>query len=313
VVVVTGASSGIGRATAVACARRGDRVVLAARSPRGLRAAERECVAAGATATLVVPTDVLDEAAVAGLARAAVDRFGRIDVWVECAAVMAYGRFLDVPTEVFRRVVETNVFGTAHAARAALPVFVRQGGGVLVVVSSLLGEITAPYMSAYVTSKWALRGLAGVLRQELREAPGVRVCLVHPAAVNTPIYLQAANYAGREGRPPLPAAAPERVARVILRCAERPRRQARVGPAYRGVSLAFHLTPGLFDALVGPVMRRAALSRRPSPATAGNVFAPRPDGDAPRGRWDDHRLRATAAGLAAAGTVAAAVLLRCRR
>src|SRR5687767_2399088 len=153
VVVLTGASSGIGRAAALAFAARGDRLVLAA---RGLADLEQVAARCGGS-PLVVPTDISDRAQVERLAEAAVAQFGRIDVWADSAAVMAYGKFEDVPADVFDRVVTTDLLGTANVARAALGVFRRQGRGTLILCSSLLAHITAPYMSAYVTSKWGLR------------------------------------------------------------------------------------------------------------------------------------------------------------
>src|SRR5215210_744517 len=155
VVVVTGASSGIGRATARAMAEHGARVVLAARSEQSLREVAGECKALGAQAlgaqALVVTTDVSDEEAVQELARRSVEVFGRIDVWVNDAGVMVYGSFEEVPADVYRRVIETNLFGQIHGARAALAQFREQGGGVLINMSSVWGRLTSPHVSAYVT------------------------------------------------------------------------------------------------------------------------------------------------------------------
>jgi NAD(P)-dependent dehydrogenase (short-subunit alcohol dehydrogenase family) len=303
VVIITGASSGIGRATAREFARGGARVVLAARSAEGLAAAQRECLADGGQA-LVVPTDVVDAGQVEALLTAARQRFGRVDAVVHAAAVIAYGRFEDVPVAVFDRVVATNVTGTANVARAALACFRAQGGGRLIVVGSLLGNMAAPFISSYVTSKWAVHGLSRTLRLEARELPGVEVGLVWPGSVNTPAYSQAANYFGRVGRPPPPVDPPEKVARQIVRAARRPPRGRSVGLANHVMVLGFRVLPATFDALVVPLMKVGGISGRPVEETSGNVLAAQGDGEAVHGRWGRHWMRP--AGLAAAvGTATA--------
>ncbi|WBB81571.1 SDR family NAD(P)-dependent oxidoreductase [Micromonospora sp. WMMD882] len=285
VVVVTGATSGVGRATAHAFAARGDHLVLAARAPRTLAEVRAECAAAGAATVEVRVTDVTEPGAVDALARATLDRHGRLDVWAHSAAVMAYGRFDEVPAEVFDQVVRTGLLGAAGVARAALRHFRAAGGGALIFTGSVLGQVTAPYMSGYVASKWGLRGLVRALQQECRDTPGLHVCLVSPGSVDTPVYQQAANYLGRAGRPPPPVATPQRVARAIVACADRPRREVTVGSANLVMRFGFTALPGLYDVLVGPLMRLAGLSRRPTPPHPGVVFAPNPAGEAVRGGW----------------------------
>jgi NAD(P)-dependent dehydrogenase (short-subunit alcohol dehydrogenase family) len=309
--VITGASSGIGRVTALACSRRGDRLVLAARAAEGLAAADRECRATGAE-TLVVPTDVRDAAAVDALFRAAGARFGRVDAVVHSVTVVAYGRFEDVPAEVFDRAVETTLTGAANVARAALAVFREQGGGRLVVVGSLLAKIATPYMSSYVAAKWGLHGLVRTLQIEARQTPGIGISLVSPGGVDTPVYSQAANYLGRGGRPPPPVDRPEKVARAILRALDRPRRDVSVGVANPVVIFGFRTLPPVYDRLVGPLMRLGGLSRDRLEVHDGNVLAPQPAGEAPYGRWDRHWLRPAGGAAVAAGAVAATALARSR-
>jgi len=283
VVVITGASSGIGLATAYAFAEQGARLVLSARGETALRRAEKECLARGAGGVLVAPADVTAEDAVDAVGDRAVEAFGRVDVWVHSAAVVAYGRFEDVPSAVFRRVVDTNLHGTANAARTALRRFRLQDQGTLVLLGSLLGEIATPFMSSYVTSKWAVRGLARVLSIETRPHPDVHVCVVSPGAVNTPIYLQAATYAGRLGNPPPPVDQPEKVARAIVRVADHPRDRLEVGLANRVTRIGFTAAPAVFDVLVSPLMRWFGLGRQSTPPTEGNVFEPVEDGDSVHG------------------------------
>ncbi|MGR7026450.1 SDR family NAD(P)-dependent oxidoreductase [Geodermatophilus sp. URMC 62] len=285
-VLITGASSGIGRATAALFAQRGAHLVLLARGRPALEEAAAEARAKGAADVVVCPADVLDEDALRTAVDGAVRRFGSLDVVVHSAQVIAYGRIEDVPKQVFERVVDTALHGTANLVRTVLPVFRRQEAGHLVVVSSLLASVTTPFMGSYNAAKWGQLGLIRTLQQEIRDVPGISVSAVAPGGVNTPIYSQAGSYIGLKGRPPIPIYSPERVARSVVARLDRPRRLIQSGFANPVVILGFRLFPAVYDALVGPLLRVFALADddRTEP-TPGNVFESRPEGNATTGRW----------------------------
>ncbi|MEP6981183.1 MAG: SDR family NAD(P)-dependent oxidoreductase, partial [Nakamurella sp.] len=223
-----------------------------------------------------------------------------------------YGRFEDVPPEVFDRVMQTNLIGTANVARAALRHFGVHGGGDLIVVGSLLGKIAVPSMGSYVTSKWAVHGLARILQLEARQTPGVRVSLVSPGSVDTPAYSQAANYTGWQGRPPPPVDKPEKVARAIVNAVGRGRRDRSVGLANELVVLGFRVFPAVYDVLVTPLVKLAALSRTSVEPGPGSVLHPQPAGEAEHGSWGRHWLRGVTAGSVAVAAGVVGALIRSR-
>lgn len=229
VVVITGASSGIGRATALRFARKGATVVLTARSESALRQLASECERLGAR-TLVLPADVTDEASSQELVQLAAGAFQRIDVWVNNAEESLFVGLQDTPPDAFRHRVETLLVGYLQGARAAMPTFHQQGHGVLINVSSVFGTLGAPYQNAYATSKYALRGLSETLRQEGRDAH-VRVVTVLPATLTTPLLHQGASATHKRVKPLEPLYAADRIARAIVRSARHSRREVYVNGA----------------------------------------------------------------------------------
>lgn len=259
--------------------------MLVARDAAALAVVEAACIDAGAASALVAPGDLGDDDAVSNVVSRALAVTGRLDVVVNAAGVVAYGRTEDVPAAVFEGVLRTNVLGSVNLARHVLPVLRAQGHGTLVLVGSVIGHIGVPGMSPYVLSKWAVRALARQLQLENRDRSTVRVVYVAPGGVDTPIYAQAANYSGFMGRPPPPVAGPERVARRIWRLVDHPSPRTQVGSANNLMRFGFTTLPRVFDALVGPLFLVAAKDRTsPVPPGPGNVLAPRPSGNALHGR-----------------------------
>ncbi|OBK56799.1 SDR family NAD(P)-dependent oxidoreductase [Mycobacterium kubicae] len=272
-VLVTGASSGVGLETALAYAGRGCRLVLAARGAVDLEDVAGQCREAGAEEVLTQPTDIGDPDQVHQLFDVAIRRFGPVDIVVQNAALAAFGRFVDVPAEVFDAVIRVNVLGAAHVARSALQHFNERGQGQLVIVGSSLGQVAVPYLGVYVIGKFAVTALVRVLRQEHRRLPGVKVHGIYPGAVDTPIYARAANFFGQRAHVLPINDSPAKVARRIVKATDSGRTAERqVGPANWPMLIAYRTLPRVFDVLVGPLMRVGSFAREPLAATSGNVF-----------------------------------------
>lgn len=303
VVVITGASSGIGRATALEFAKQGAALALAARSEEGLNETAAACRHEGAEA-FVHSLDVANDQAVSELARAAAERYGRIDVWVNNAAVFVIGPFEKTPTESIRRVIETDLIGAINGAKAVLPYFRKQGGGTLINVSSLDAEVSQPYAAPYVAAKFGVRGLSKSLRQELRGSP-IHVCTVLPAVIDTPLFQHSANFSGKEINAMPPVYPPERVARAIAALAKKPKREVYIGGSARALGFLHHVFPGLTERAVGWYAEKTFFKEEPAKRREGNLFEPRePEGQS-RGGWkeDRNKLVPTTAGLASVGIV----------
>jgi NAD(P)-dependent dehydrogenase (short-subunit alcohol dehydrogenase family) len=271
VVLITGASGGIGTAVALAYAERGAKLVLVGRSGGRLTKLAGRVREHGGEA-VVARADIADSENVRSAVNRAVAEYGRLDVVVHSAAVLAYGRITEVPEHVWNRILDVDVKGTSNVARESLRVFEQQEHGTLVVIGSILGDITAPNMGSYATSKWAVHGLVRVLQQEARSLPGVHVSLVAPGGIDTTIYRDAGTYIGRPGSPPPPVLKPEAVARKVLKVVDNHKRRADAGPLNWVMRLGFSFVPGVYDTLVGPLFARLALGPEHVAPTEGNVF-----------------------------------------
>lgn len=291
--MITGASSGVARASALAFAAHGCGVVLAARGESALLNLADECRAAGGKA-LVVPTDVGLLPDMERLGRLTVEAYGRIDVWVEAAGVLLAGPFGQEPIEEVERLVATNVMGAVHGARVALAQFRSQGYGTLINVSSLLGVVQNPVVPLYVMTKFAVRGLSLSLHHATRHERGIRVCTVLPGPLDTELFERAANHSGRVVRAVPPACSPERGAAAIVSCARRPRRQVVVGGTGKMLLAVPHrVAPAATELVVALVTGALVVRRDPAPEGPGAVFTTAGSGSV-SANWRRGRLRRAA-------------------
>lgn len=260
---MTGASSGIGLATARAAAKRGARLVVASRSEEALRQLTDEVTGAGGEAIYVV-ADVGREEDVRRIADEAIQRFGGFDTWVNNAGVSIYGDILDVTIEDHRRLFETNFWGVVYGSRVAAE-HLRGRGGALINIGSTLSDRAIPVQGMYSASKHAVKGFTDALRMELEAAGApVSVTLIKPAAIDTPYTQHAKNYLDKEPAVPPPVYAPEVVAEAILHCAENPERDVFAGGGGKALSVMGTYAPRLTDKFMERTM--PALQKTDKPA-----------------------------------------------
>ncbi len=309
VVVITGASSGIGLATAYAAAARGAKVALIARDGPALRRAAEEITSRGGAA-LPIEADVSERAQVQDAADRTVAAFGGFDTWVNNAGVGVFAKLTELSEADHRRVFEVNYWGLVHGSLIAVE-HLRGKDGALVNVGSILSDVSFPLQGSYCASKAAVRGFTDALRMELdHERAGVSVSLIKPAAIATPFAQHARNYMKREPSLPPPVYAPEDVADAILFAAERGGRDHYVGGAGKAISMTGKNAPGAVDwaaSRFGPGLSKGV--RPPLGSTEGNLYAPGANGEV-RGRtaYPIFRARASAAkGVAAAAGAALTV------
>ena len=276
VVVVTGASSGFGRGTAVELAKRGAAVVIAARSGDLLREVAAECDAAGGQA-LPVPTDVSGPTAVAKLADEAVGRFGHFDCWINNAGVASIGRFDEVPLEDHDQVIRTDLLGTVYGSHHALRHFRQRGGGVLINVASVIGKIPAPFYASYAAAKFGVVGLGHALRQELSHEGNrtIRVCTVMPMAHSTDFFEHAGNYTGKKAEPIPPAYDPQVTIDALVKLVVEPQDEVITGWQGGVFDWLHRLMPKTVEAVMTKNTADSQLKNaEPGPLTSGSVHVP---------------------------------------
>jgi NAD(P)-dependent dehydrogenase (short-subunit alcohol dehydrogenase family) len=294
VVVVTGASGGIGRAVATEFGRRGAKVALLARGEQGLAAAAQDVVAAGGQA-LVIPTDVADFEAVEAAAARVERELGPIDVWVNVAFTSVFARFDDITPAEFRRVTEVSYLGFVHGTKSALSRMKSRNRGVIVQVGSALAYRGIPLQTAYCAAKHAIQGFHEALRCELlHDKSGVRVTMVQMPAVNTPQFSWVLNRLPRQAQPVAPIYQPEVAARAVLYAAAHPnRREYWVGGSTAATLAANAVVPGALDRYLARTGFDGQQTSQPrDPNQPENLWEP---ADGPEGKdfgahgiFDDH-------------------------
>lgn len=287
VVVIAGASSGIGLTTARMAAARGAKVVLASRNETALAQVAQQIRAAGGEAAYEA-ADVSNPDDVRRVADAAISAFGTIDTWVNVAAVAIYGRAEQVSLEDSRRLFDVNFWGQVHGSLTAMK-HLKQHGGALINVGSTESDRALPLHSMYSASKHAIKGFTEALRMELEEegAP-VSVTLIKPGSIDTPFTEHARNYMGRQPTYPPPVYAPEVVAKAILYAAVHPERDIFAGGGGKMISVSGRVAPRLTDLFMERTMFKQQQLDEPPRNVEGNLYEPAHDEPRERGDYPGH-------------------------
>lgn len=278
IVVITGASSGIGLATARRAARSGARLVLASRNEEVLREVCEEVAELGSKAVYAV-ADVGDEKQIQGIVDVAVREFGGFDTWINNAGVVVFSELVDMPTADHQRLFQTNYWGMVFGSHAAVRHFRgRPDGGTLINVASINAEMPVPILGAYSASKSAVRAFTDVLRMELEheDAP-VRITLIKPSGIATPISKHGRTHMGERGKVMPPLYDVELVAKTILTAAQRPVRAVTVGETGKASTFAWNLAPSIMDRIIGWALPKAQSTGKP-PMPTDNLYTAGKDG-----------------------------------
>lgn len=287
VVVITGASSGFGRGAALRFAEAGDNVVIAARRESLLEDVAKQCRKSGVEA-VVVEADVSKAADVHELAEQALDKFGRIDVWVNNAGVGTVARFEEAPLEEHEQVIRTNLLGTIYGSHEALNQFRKQRRGVLINLASFAGKVAPPYMSSYAASKFGIRGLGMALRQELAQngEDNIRVSTIMPVSFDTPFFEHAANHSGKPVKPIGPVYDPKEVIETIFDMSNHPEDEVVVGTQGKLGSIAHRFVPKLVEKQMARQTQKSQMRQKESAEdSSGSLFRPMKSGKEVYGGW----------------------------
>lgn len=289
VVAIVGASSGIGRETALRFAKKGAKVVVAARSKPGLESLVAEIKSFGGEA-IAVFADVADFQQVKAIADQAVEQYGRLDTWVHLSATGIIAQFDELTPEEFKRVIDVNLTGQAYGAMAALPHLKREGRGALIHVSSMEGRRSLPLQSPYSSSKHGVEGFLDSLRLELiHEGIPISVTNVLPSTINTPYYNKVRTKIGVKPTGVPPYYEPSLVADAILYVAEHPTRDFIVGDSGKILDILYRISPALTDTILLLIAFQGQRTNEPKSVDApDNVFTAIPDGkyDTVKGDFD---------------------------
>lgn len=272
-VVITGASSGIGKAAAIAFAREGANLVLAARSREGLEEVAAQCRKWGVSAK-AVPTDMSDALQVKQLLSEALEVNGYVDYWINNAGVLSFGKFEETPVEIVDQVIKTNLLGYVHGAHTVLPVFKKQGRGVLINNISIGGWMPAPFGTAYTASKYGIRGMVEGLQGEVSGYPGIHICALYPGFQRSAGIGHAANYSGIRLSTPPPAFDPRQLANAMVGLAKHPKDASYPDWFSIFFKRMYQVCPALIRTLSSFATRSAMKWANKSPDSDGIVLSP---------------------------------------
>lgn len=283
-IVITGASSGIGKATALSLAREGANLILAARRELLLEDLALECEKFGVKA-YPFKTDVTKIDDVSNLFEFALAELGSVDIWINNAGVGAIGEFTKTPLEVHERVIKTNLMGYIYGAYTVMPYFKTQNRGLLINNISIGAFVPNSFAVAYSASKHGLKGFSDALKYELKDFKNIHICDVYPAFIDTPGFIHGANYSGKELRPAQPVYDPFKVARKIVSLCQHPRDRAIVGNSGRAARLVHAVTPKLLGHAMTKFMQTYFKGAEDAKMTEGNLFKPVWKGAGVYGGW----------------------------